>query len=1283
MPWPSTATEILFLTMSAASDFRGRSAAASISARSEFQGTQQLTAIPVAAASPFVAATDPPTITPQTQSDGMRPDFVLLGRVPSSSGSNASEISSSSWTTGASTIEPSQMVSAYGVNQITFNGVTGTGLGQTIALIEAYNDPDIISDANTFSQDFNLPQFNGNGEPTLTILNQKGGTSLPQNDDPGGWDVEESLDVEWAHTIAPMANIVVFEADSNYNDDLYQAVTTAAAYPNVSVVSMSFGSNDFFDSLDEESTIDSTFATPAGHQGVTFLASTADDGAPSVGYPALSPNVVAVGGTELNISSSGAYISESAWDGGGGGVSEYESPQPSFQSGSVNGANPNYRTVPDVSMDADENTGVDVLDSFYNSADNFATGSLIAVGGTSLSTPMWAGLMAIVNQGRSLKGESSLDGPTQTLPMLYHLPSSDFHDITKGNNGYPATPGYDLATGLGSPVANLLVPDLAGYNTASRLAFDGLPGDGTSGDPLGTFTADVEDQPGNVISTSDSIQISIASGPSTQFAAGSTTTVTAVDGVATFSNLVLDTPGLYTFTVHDATTSGVANATSVSVNILPTTAWTDLTSALPNDDGAQLALLMPNGTILVHGGSGQDGVEWYQLTPDSTGSYADGTWTQISNMNAGRLYFGSAVLPNGDVFVVGGDFSTAGADTNTAEIYNPVTNIWTSVASDPVGTVGHEPVELLQNGNILVGDLNDDGTEIYDPTTNTWTTGPTKVHESDTTDAESWVKLPDGSILAYDVLASVTDNEPEAERYVQSTNTWVDASNGNLPFLSDPGTADELGPALLLPSGLAFFTGSNGLTAYYNPKTNSWTQGPTMPVLNGVQLTTGHAPGAVLPNGDVLLALSPAVTPNDLVPPPTYLYEFNPATGVYTNVTPTPSQLDLSSNSYVDSMLVLPNGQVMVVNDSGQTVLYTPPGNPNPAWRPQISSFTNNNNGTYTLTGTQINGLDEGASSGNVDQMAENYPIVQVTDTSTGKVYYATTSNWSSTGVATGNTPETVTVVLPSALGNDSYTLVVIADGIASDPIGSSGITLHLSSVTAASTTVNTQTTSGLVITPASQDAATVTEFQITNIAGGTLYLNNGVTQVTNGEFITKAQAAAGLKFTPANNSLAPGSFDVQEATGTSAVDLGPTLNVIVPVSVVLNQPVVTNATTTDNQQTTSGLVITPNAADTPFVSYFQITDITGGTLYLGDGVTPVVDGDFISVAQGAAGLKFTPAPTLWPPAALWCRNRSATRRLDWAARRRRPPSRSTWSSSARSSPMPRRRTTFRQLPDW
>ena len=195
--------------------------------------------------------------------------------------------------------------------------------------------------------------------------------------------------------------------------------------------------------------------TPAGHQGITFVAATGDDGAPG-GYPAYSPSVLAAGGSTLMLGSSGNYIGETGWSGSGGGISQFEN-QPAFQKGIVTQST-TQRTIPDVSYDADPETGVAVYDSFNGGA---AT-PWEEVGGTSYACPSWAALIAIADQGRALEDLPTLDGPSQTLPKIYSLPSSDFHDITSGNNGFAAGPGYDLVTGRGSPVANSVVAALVG-----------------------------------------------------------------------------------------------------------------------------------------------------------------------------------------------------------------------------------------------------------------------------------------------------------------------------------------------------------------------------------------------------------------------------------------------------------------------------------------------------------------------------------------------------------------------------------------------------------------------------------------------------------------------------------------------------------------------------------------------------------------------------------------------------------------------------------------------------
>jgi hypothetical protein len=215
---------------------------------------------------------------------------------------------------------------------------------------------------------------------------------------------------------------------------------------------------------DDEAFYDSTFTTP----GVTFVASTGDYGAANPEYPAFSPNVVAVGGTSLNLNADNSYNSETGWGSysasqgtliaSGGGISLYE-PEPAFQQGVQATGN---RTTPDVSFVADPATGAWIADP-YNLP---ASSPFEVVGGTSLSAPAWAGLFALVDQGRVAAGGKALNSasPTEAQQSLYSLSQADYNVIAGGSNGYSAAPGYNLVTGLGTPMANLLVPDLVAGN---------------------------------------------------------------------------------------------------------------------------------------------------------------------------------------------------------------------------------------------------------------------------------------------------------------------------------------------------------------------------------------------------------------------------------------------------------------------------------------------------------------------------------------------------------------------------------------------------------------------------------------------------------------------------------------------------------------------------------------------------------------------------------------------------------------------------------------------------
>ncbi len=352
---------------------------------------------------------------------------------------------------------PQQMAAAYGFNGITFGGSAGDGSGQTIAIVNAYDDPALVdstapnfatSDLALFDRQYGLPD-----PPSFQKISQSGDPAgLPGNDPagagmPGNWEEEEALDVDWVHALVPGASIILVECNSSGGPDLYAGAKTAAGLPGVSVVSMSWGSAEYAG----ENAFDGDFTTPAGHPAVTFVAATGDMGAPGL-YPAFSPNVLAVGGTTLTIQPDGSYGGESGWINGGGGTSIYET-QAAYQEGvQVFGK----RTIPDVSLDADPQTGASVYDSYD---DTNGDGPWMKTGGTSLAAPVWAALIAIADQGRLSAGGTTLDGASQVLPALYALPATDFRDVVTGGNGvFQARPGYDESTGLGTPVADLLAP---------------------------------------------------------------------------------------------------------------------------------------------------------------------------------------------------------------------------------------------------------------------------------------------------------------------------------------------------------------------------------------------------------------------------------------------------------------------------------------------------------------------------------------------------------------------------------------------------------------------------------------------------------------------------------------------------------------------------------------------------------------------------------------------------------------------------------------------------------
>jgi hypothetical protein len=449
--------------------------------------------------------------------------------------------------------------------------------------------------------------------------------------------------------------------------------------------------------------------------------------------------------------------------------------------------------------------------------------------------------------------------------------------------------------------------------------------------------------------------------------------------------------------------------------------WTALAHAAPSSLGTMM--LLSDGTVMANGGgSAGCSTSWYRLTPDAYGSYVNGTWSTLAPMSLGRLYYASNVLQDGRVFVLGGEYSggSCGSNfSNTGQIYDPIANSWSNIANFPQSQFGDDPSEVLPDGRVFTGYVSGVQTYIYNPATNAWSFAANKLN-GDQSDEETWIKLPDDSILTWDVFSPL-----HSQRYVPSQNKWVDA--GVLPAaMTNSGVGYEAGPATLLPDGRAFFVGATNKTALYDPATNSWTAGPNMPTGVGAD----DAPGAMLPNGHFVFAAD-----HPLFNPPTTLYDYDPVGNTLTAMSGVPSGLGLSNKpSYVTRMLVLPSGQLLYSSGTSLPYVYTPDGVPDQSWKPTVSNVSHVNGNIYQVAGTQLNGISEGASYGDDAEMSSNYPIVRIVNDA-NKVFYARTYNWSSTGVATGNTPVSTYFTLPAGIRRGNFQLSVVANGIASDPV--------------------------------------------------------------------------------------------------------------------------------------------------------------------------------------------------------------------------------------------------------
>lgn len=477
-----------------------------------------------------------------------------------------------------------------------------------------------------------------------------------------------------------------------------------------------------------------------------------------------------------------------------------------------------------------------------------------------------------------------------------------------------------------------------------------------------------------------------------------------------------------------------------SSTIAATQSWTPV-QHVPNI-GAGATALLTDGRVLVHDESGNPGTwgNWWTLTPDINGNYATGTWTQVATMPSGYgpEAFASAVLPDGRFLAEGGEYNLGRSqDTSQGAIYDPVADTWTPV-NPPIGwaQIGDAPSVVLANGTFMLGACclsPPAAAALFDPTTLTWT--PTGSGKFDIYFEEGMTLLPGGKVLDVDAYGGL--DEPDGknyETYDPGTGIWTSQGNTRVQ-LWDSGQncggngSHEIGPAVLMPSGTVFATGANSCgaahTAIYIVSRNTWVAGPDFP--DGLDIADG--PAALETNGKVLMMTSPGLGRAGAV-----FFEWHGST-LARIAGPPNAPNDTSS---VGHLLMLPNGQILFTDMTGDLELFTSVGSNYSGWNSTVllRSTVLTRGATIVLNGFKFNGASQNNAYGDDFQDATNYPLVRFTN-SVGGVYYARTHDHST--MAVGYLGPTFTHLdVPVNMPAGAYNLQVVVNGIASQnyPVG-------------------------------------------------------------------------------------------------------------------------------------------------------------------------------------------------------------------------------------------------------
>jgi len=503
----------------------------------------------------------------------------------------------------------------------------------------------------------------------------------------------------------------------------------------------------------------------------------------------------------------------------------------------------------------------------------------------------------------------------------------------------------------------------------------------------------------------------------------------------------------------------IASLTLFSITLANCQTWAPLVNPAPVSMGSMM--LLTDGRVLVHeepnctrgssGCVGSDYSAWYTLTPDSTGSYVNGKWAKVASLPSGYepLFFASAVLPDGKVVVTGGEYNCPGGSCSPVwqslgAIYDPAANKWTST-TPPIpnswGAEGDSESVVLPDGTwmlaaccaAIVGRSPFPLYFYFNESTLNFTTEATSASgKFDDFDEEGWILLPSGNILTVDAYTTNTaNNGTNSELYDSTTNTWSTAGSTIVQLWDSNckhgGGSFEVGPGVLMPNGTVFYTGASdcsaGNIATYDLATGTWTAQSPFPNKDAAN----DAPAALETNGNVIVMASPY---SGTFSSPSNFYEWN---GSALTAFPNPTNASKDA-SYVGHLLVLPSGQILFTDFSTTVEVLTSAGTYQTAWQPTISSAPINVSPgqTYTISGTQFNGLSQGASYGDDFQDATNYPLVRIVNTASGNVFYARTHGHSTMAVATGSTPVSTNFDVPAGMPTGPCELFVVANGIPS-----------------------------------------------------------------------------------------------------------------------------------------------------------------------------------------------------------------------------------------------------------